>query len=106
MLPRAIGIENLNVSGMVKNKHLSKAIQDCCFYEIRKQLEYKAERKGIKIAVADKFYPSSKKCSRCGNVHKRLTLRDRIYVCEKCKLRIDRDFNAAINLERLANQNA
>jgi len=104
MLPRAIGVEDLNVSGMMKNRHLSKAIQDCCFYEFRNQLEYKAERLGIKIAVADRFYPSSKSCSNCGHIHVKLTLRDRVYICDECNLTIDRDFNAALNLERLASQ--
>ena len=98
----AIGVEDLNVSGMVKNKHLSKSIQDCNFYEFKRQLEYKAERKGIKIIIADRFYPSSKRCSTCGHIHGKLTLKDRVYMCNKCGLRIDRDFNAAINLERLA----
>jgi len=104
MLPRAIGMEDLNVSGMVKNRHLAKAIQDCCFYEFRRQIEYKAERKGIKVVYADRFYPSSKRCSTCGHIHGTLTLRDRTYTCARCGLTIDRDFNAAINLEQLARQ--
>jgi putative transposase len=106
MLPGAIGIEDLNISGMIKNRHLSKAIQDCCFYEFRRQLEYKAKRNGIKIVLADRFYPSSKRCFGCGHINKKLKLRDRVYVCDKCKLKIDRDFNAALNLERLARQTA
>jgi len=104
MLPRAIGIEDLNISGMIKNRHLSKAIQDCSFYEFRSQLEYKAQRQGIKIVVADRFYPSSKRCSNCGYIRSKLTLRDRRYNCDKCNLTIDRDFNAALNLEQLACQ--
>lgn len=106
MLPVAIGIEDLNVSGMVKNRHLSKAIQDCCFHEFRSQLEYKAERHGIKITVANRFYPSSKRCSGCGHIQGKLTLRDRKYICDKCNLTIDRDYNAAKNLEQLARQSA
>jgi len=101
-----MGIEDLNVSGMVKNRHLSKVIQDCNFYEFRRQLGYKAERNGIKIVLADRFYPSSKRCSDCGHIHGKLTLRDRVFICDKCGLKIDRDMNAAINLERLASQSA
>jgi putative transposase len=106
MLPRAVGIEDLNVSGMVKNRHLSKAIQACCFHEFRSQLEYKAARHGVKIVVADRFFPSSKQCSACGNIRGNLSLRDRLYTCDQCGLSIDRDFNAALNLERLAHQSA
>ena len=102
MLPLAIGIEDLNISGMLKNKHLAKAIQDCSFYEILRQLEYKAAFKGIKIIKADRFYPSTKRCSRCGHIHGSLTLKDRTYKCNKCNLTIDRDFNASLNLEKLA----
>lgn len=102
MLPRAIGIEDLNVRGMMKNKHLSKAIQDCNFSEIRRQLEYKSEKQGTVIALADRFYPSSKRCSSCGAIKHSLKLSDRVYVCESCGAVIDRDENAAKNLEMLA----
>ena len=102
MLPRAIGIEDLNVSGMMKNKHLAKAIQNCNFREIRRQIEYKSERQGTLIALADRFYPSSKKCSCCGAIKHNLRLSDRVYVCESCGAVKDRDANAAHNLEMLA----
>ena len=96
--PRFICIEDLNVRGMVKNKHLSKAVQNQGFFEFRKQLEYKCEAKGIQLITADRFYPSSKLCSCCGNIKKDLKLSDRIYKCE-CGNIIDRDFQAAINLK-------
>lgn len=102
MLPRAIGIEDLNVRGMMKNRHLSKAIQDCNFSEIRRQLEYKSELQGTQIVLADRFYLSSKKCSCCGAIKHNLRLSDRLYVCESCGAVIDRDDNAAKNLEMLA----
>lgn len=96
--PRFICIEDLNVSGMMKNKHLSKAVQNQGFFEFRKQLEYKCEAKGIQLITADRFYPSSKLCSCCGNIKKDLKLSDRIYKCE-CGNIIDRDFQAALNLK-------
>ena len=96
--PRFICIEDLNVSGIMKNKHLSKAVQAQGFYEFRRQLEYKCVGKGISLIVADRFYPSSKLCSCCGNIKKDLKLSDRIYRCE-CGNIIDRDFQAAVNLK-------
>lgn len=96
--PRFICIEDLNVRGMMKNKHLSKEVQNQGFFEFRKQLEYKCEAKGIQLITADRFYPSSKLCSCCGNIKKDLKLSDRIYKCE-CGNIIDRDFQAAINLK-------
>ena len=96
--PRFICIEDLNVSGIMKNKHLSKAVQAQGFYEFRRQLEYKCVDKGISLIVADRFYPSSKLCSCCGNIKKDLKLSDRIYRCE-CGNIIDRDFQAAVNLK-------
>ena len=96
--PRFICIENLNVSGMMKNKHLSKAVQSQGFYEFRRQLEYKCKDKGIQLIVADRFYPSSKLCSCCGKIKKDLKLSDRIYKCD-CGNVIDRDFQAALNLK-------
>ena len=83
---------------MMKNKHLSKSIQNQGFYEFRRQLEYKCNENGIQLIVADRFYPSSKLCSCCGNIKKNLKLSDRIYRCE-CGNVIDRDFQAAINLK-------
>ena len=96
--PRFICIEDLNVSGMMKNRHLSKAVQEQGFFWFRKQLEYKCSDKGIQLIVADRFYPSSKLCSCCGNIKKDLKLSDRIYRC-KCGNMIDRDFQASINLK-------
>ena len=96
--PRFICIEDLNVSGMMKNRHLSKAVREQGFFLFRKQLEYKCNDKGIPLIVADRFYPSSKLCSCCGNIKKDLKLSDRIYRCE-CGNIIDRDFQASINLK-------
>jgi len=96
--PRFICIEDLNVSGMMKNRHLSKAVQNQGFFEFKKQLEHKCSDKGIQLIVADRFYPSSKLCSCCGNIKKDLKLSDRIYKCD-CGNIIDRDFQASINLK-------
>ncbi|MPM11091.1 IS607 family transposase ISCbo9 [bioreactor metagenome] len=98
MYPFRIVMENLNVSGMMKNKHLSKAIAEQGFYEFIRQIKYKCEFNKIKFIQVDKFYPSSKTCSCCGSVKKDLKLKDRVYRCEKCGLEIDRDKNASINL--------
>ena len=98
--PKTIVIEDLNVSGMMKNKHLSKAVQQQLFYEFRKQLDYKCKMYGIELVIADRFYPSSKTCSCCGNVKKDLKLKDRVYKCNNCGLEIDRDLNASINLSK------
>ena len=101
--PRFICIEDLNVSGMIKNRHLSKAVQNQGFFEFRKQLEYKCNDRGIQLIVADRFYPSSKLCSCCGNIKKDLRLSDRTYKCE-CGNVIDRDFQASINLKAYGEQ--
>lgn len=98
--PSFICIEDLNVSGMMKNRHLSKAVQQQCFYEFRRQIKYKALWNNIKVVVADRFYPSSKTCYCCGNVKKDLKLSDRIYKCECCGNVIDRDYQASLNLKR------
>lgn len=98
--PERIVIEDLNVSGMMKNRHLSRAIVEQCLYEFRRQIEYKSEERGIKMVVVPRFYPSSKTCSCCGNYKKDLKLSDRVYKCEHCGCVIDRDYNAALNLER------
>ena len=98
ILPRRIVIEDLKVSDMIKDKRLSGEIQEQCFYKFREYLTYKCEEKGIELVVADKYYPSSKTCSCCGNIKKNLKLSDRTYVCDKCGFIIDRDLNAAINL--------
>jgi putative transposase len=98
MLPKRIVMEDLNISGMMKNRHLSKAIQEQCFYEFTKQIKYKCENFGIEFIQVDRFYPSSKTCSKCGHIKKELKLSDRIYKCDNCGLVIDRDENASINL--------
>ena len=95
-------IENLNVSGMLKNHHLAQAIGDVGCYEFKRQLLYKAAWYGSRVILADRWEPSSKRCSGCGWVDAELTLSDRIYHCEQCGLVLDRDLNAAINLLQLA----
>lgn len=97
--PSFICIEDLNVKGMMKNRHLSKAVQQQCFGEFRRQIEYKSAWNNIPVIIADRFFPSSKLCSRCGNIKKDLKLSDRIYKCE-CGNVIDRDYQAALNLKR------
>ena len=95
-----ITIEDLKVSNMMKNKHLSKAIQEQNFYSIRTKLINKCKERNIELRLVDTFYPSSKTCSCCGSVKKDLKLKDRIYKCSNCGIEIDRDFNASINLEK------
>lgn len=97
--PSFICIEDLNVSGMMKNRHLSKAVQQQCFGEFRRQIEYKSGWNNIPVIIADRFFPSSKLCSCCGNIKKDLKLSERIYKCE-CGNVIDRDYQAALNLKR------
>ena len=97
--PSFICIEDLNVSGMMKNKHLSKAVQQQGFYEFRRQIEYKSAWNNIPVIIADRFFPSSKLCSCCGSIKKDLKLSDRIYKCE-CGNVIDRDYQAALNLKQ------
>lgn len=99
-LPYRVVIEDLNVKGMMKNKHLSKSVSRQGFYEIRRQLEYKCKWNGIELVIADRWYPSSKTCSDCGSVKHDLKLSDRTYICKECGLVIDRDYNASINLSR------
>ncbi len=96
--PSFICIEDLNVKGLMKNRHLSKAVQQQCFYEFRRQIEYKAMRNNIPVVIADRFFPSSKLCSCCGNIKNDLKLSDRIYKCE-CGNVIDRDYQASLNLK-------
>ena len=102
LLPRAIAVEDLNVKGMMKNKKLAKHIGRACFHEILRQLEYKCKHRGIRFIKADRFFPSSKKCSNCGNIKHDLKLKDRVYNCGTCGSVLDRDVNAAVNLEILA----
>ena len=97
--PSFIVLEDLNVRGMMKNKHLSRAVQQQEFYKFRQQIEYKSAWNNIHVIIADRFFPSSKLCSCCGNVKKDLKLSDRIYRC-KCGNVIDRDYQAALNLKR------
>ena len=96
--PYRIVIEDLNVSGMMKNKHLSDSVRKQCFNKFRQYITYKAEINGIELVVADRFYPSSKTCSQCGSMKKDLKLKDRIYRCPHCGAIIDRDYNASLNL--------
>lgn len=96
--PEYIVIEDLNVSGMMKNRHLSKAVMNQKLYEFRRILTYKCSLYGIPLFVVDRFYPSSKTCSGCGCIKKDLKLSDRIYICPECGMVLDRDLNAAINL--------
>lgn len=98
--PSRVVMENLNISGMMKNKHLSKAIQQQGLYEFSKFIKYKAERQGTEFVEADKWYPSSKTCSECGYVKAKLSLSEREFRCECCGAVIDRDKNASINLSR------
>ncbi len=97
-----IAIEDLHVSGMLKNHKLAQAVSDSNFGEIRRQLEYKAAWHGVHLVTVDRFYPSSQTCSGCGWVHEELTLADRTFICKECGLVLDRDFNAAINVKIVA----
>lgn len=94
-----ISIENLNVAGMVKNHKLARSVQDAAFAEFRRQLAYKTAQTGARLHVIDRWYPSSKTCSNCGTVKTKLSLSERVYHCEECGLVIDRDLNAAINIQ-------
>ena len=96
--PSYIAIEDLSVSNLMKNKHLSKSIASQKFYEFRIKLIYKCRENNIELRIVDRFYPSSKTCSRCGKIKKDLKLKDRVYNCS-CGLNIDRDLNASINLK-------
>ena len=96
--PSYITIEDLNVKGMMKNKHLSKAIASQKFFEFKTKLMSKCKQNNIELRIVDRFYPSSKTCSNCGKIKKDLKLSDRIYKCD-CGFTIDRDLNASINLK-------
>ena len=96
--PMFIALEDLNVKGMMKNRHLAKAIQEQCFYEFRRIITYKAEWNNIKVIIVPRFYPSSKTCSECGSINKGLKLSDREWVCQECGVIHDRDYNASVNL--------
>lgn len=94
-----IGLEKLNTAGMLKNGRLAKHISDAGFYEFVRQLQYKAERYGTNVVLIGQWFPSSKKCSGCGEVKATLSLSERSYKCGSCGAVFDRDHNAAINIE-------
>ena len=94
-----ISVEDLNAAGMVKNHRLAKAVSDAAFGEFRRQLEYKTARTGARLHVVDRWYPSSKICSKCGRVKAKLSLAERVYRCDGCGLVMDRDLNAAVNIK-------
>jgi putative transposase len=97
-----IGIEQLNVKGMMRNQHLSRAISDMGFFEVRRQLIYKAAMRGGVVIVADRWFASSKICSACGHKLESLPLSMREWVCPACGSVHDRDVNAAVNLKNMA----
>jgi putative transposase len=96
--PAVIVLEDLHVSGMLKNRRLSRAIADVGMYEFRRQIEYKAAFAGVRVKIVSRWYPSSKTCSVCGWHHEDLTLAERVFCCQQCGMVIDRDENAALNL--------
>lgn len=95
-----ITIEDLNVSGMLNNRRLSRAISDAAWGGLRSKIEYKAKMVGVELVIADRWFASSKTCSGCGHKVEKLTLRQRTFDCPCCGLSLDRDLNAAINLDR------
>ena len=96
--PQYIAIEDLNVKGMMRNKHLAKDVANCSFYTIKEYLVRKAKERNIIVRLVDRFYPSSKTCSNCGGYKKNLKLSQRVYHCNSCQVKIDRDFNASLNI--------
>ena len=98
--PQYIAIEDLNVKGMMKNKHLAKDIANCSFYTIREHLIRKATERRIAVRLVNRFYPSSKTCSNCGNYKTDLKLSQRVFHCNNCQEKIDRDFNASLNIAK------
>jgi len=100
--PIAIGIETLNVAGMVRNHSLARAVSDANMSEVLRQIRYKSDWAGIHVTEADRWFPSSKMCSQCGVIHASLQLSDRMYRCAECGFECDRDLNAALNLAALA----
>ncbi|WP_027400175.1 RNA-guided endonuclease InsQ/TnpB family protein [Anaerovorax odorimutans] len=96
--PSYITIEDLNIKGMMKNRHLSKAVASQKFYEFRTKLEVKCKELGIELRIVDRWYSSSKICHQCGSIKKDLKLSDRVYICDKCGYTRDRDYNASLNL--------
>ena len=98
--PEYIAIEDLNVKGMMKNKHLAKDIANCSFYTIREHLIRKAKERDIAVRLVNRFFPSSKTCSYCGSYKQDLKLSQRFYHCDNCHKKIDRDLNASLNLAK------
>ena len=98
--PQYIAIEDLNVKGMMKNKYLAKDIANCSFYTIKEYLVKKSKERNIIVRLVDRFYPSSKTCSNCGSYKKNLKLSQRVYYCDHCQEKIDRDFNASLNIAK------
>lgn len=98
--PSKVVMETLNIQGMMKNMHLSKAIAKQGLYEFKRQMAYKCEFYGIEFLEAGRFYPSSKLCSECGHKKVKLSLAERTYTCEECGVILDRDYNASVNLSR------
>ena len=98
--PQYIAIEDLNVKGMMKNKYLAKDIANCSFYTIKEYLVKKAKERNIIVRLVDRFYPSSKTCSNCGSYKKNLKLSQRVFHCNNCQEKIDRDFNASLNIAK------
>jgi len=102
--PKFIVLEDLNVKGMMKNRHLAKAVQEQSFYEFYRQIKYKCEWNNIQFIEADRYFPSSKTCCKCGNIKTDLKLSDRIYICLECGNEIDRDYQASLNLAEYGNK--
>ena len=97
-----IGVESLNVAGMLRDRSVSRSLSDAALGEILRQLNYKGSWLGATVVAADRFYPSSKRCSRCGEVKAKLPRGETIFTCESCGLSLDRDKNAALNLGHVA----
>ena len=102
MEAHTVGIEDLNAAGMVKNHCLARAVSDVGYHEFKRQMQYKAALYGMRIVLADRWYPSSKTCSECGAVKTVLSLSDRVFRCDQCGYVQDRDVNASQNLCALA----
>ena len=98
--PSFITIEKLNVKGMMKNRHLAKSVANQGFYDFKQRLLHSCKKFGIELREVDTFYPSSKLCSCCGHKKVHLSLSDRIYKCDNCKVELDRDRNASLNLKQ------
>lgn len=98
--PKFVVLEDLNVSGMMKNRHLAKSIQEQCFNEFYRQMQYKCKWNNIVFITAGRYYPSSKMCCECGSIKADLKLKDRTYICSECGNVIDRDYQASVNLKR------